>query len=107
LLWSALCNGATVEELTAAAAGRFPATNADQIRQDIGQWVDRLVSDQILTARESGAPETLTVALDEPTEAYAAPTLERYEDMQDLLLLDPIHEVDVTGWPKRPEDSAS
>lgn len=28
------------------------------------------------------------------------PNLEKYDDMQSLLLLDPIHEVDETGWPK-------
>jgi hypothetical protein len=30
---------------------------------------------------------------------FEAPKVERYTDMQDLLLLDPIHEVDETGWP--------
>jgi hypothetical protein len=35
---------------------------------------------------------------------FKSPVLNRYTDMQDLLLLDPIHEVDETGWPntKRP-----
>ena len=32
---------------------------------------------------------------------FAAPHLSVYSDMQDLLLLDPIHEVDETGWPVR------
>lgn len=31
---------------------------------------------------------------------FLAPRLERYTDMQDLLLLDPIHDVDESGWPK-------
>jgi hypothetical protein len=31
--------------------------------------------------------------------AFNAPVLNKYTDMQDLLLLDPIHEVDATGWP--------
>jgi hypothetical protein len=26
--------------------------------------------------------------------------LERYEDMQDLILLDPVHEVEEEGWPR-------
>jgi hypothetical protein len=26
--------------------------------------------------------------------------------MEDLLLLDPIHEVDESGWPNRPSDQA-
>jgi len=30
---------------------------------------------------------------------YIIPVLEKYTDMEDLLLLDPIHEVDEMGWP--------
>ena len=30
---------------------------------------------------------------------YTAPKLATYSDLQDLLLLDPIHDVDETGWP--------
>jgi Coenzyme PQQ synthesis protein D (PqqD) len=30
---------------------------------------------------------------------FSWPTLQKYSDMQELLLLDPIHEVDDTGWP--------
>ena len=31
--------------------------------------------------------------------AFQKPTFEKYTDMQQLLLLDPIHDVDDTGWP--------
>ena len=31
--------------------------------------------------------------------SFEAPILHKYTDMQDLLLLDPIHEVDEAGWP--------
>ena len=34
-----------------------------------------------------------------PSAGYAPPELLAYTDMQDLLLLDPIHEVDERGWP--------
>ena len=30
---------------------------------------------------------------------YQAPSLEKYSDLQDLLLIDPIHEADESGWP--------
>ena len=35
----------------------------------------------------------------ETSEEFSIPVLEKYSDMADLLLLDPIHEVDETGWP--------
>lgn len=35
---------------------------------------------------------------------FETPALHKYSDMQDLLLLDPIHEVDDTGWPSPKND---
>jgi hypothetical protein len=35
---------------------------------------------------------------------WSAPKLEKYDDMQDFLLVDPIHEVDESGWPSRKPD---
>jgi len=32
--------------------------------------------------------------------AFNPPMLHKYSDMQELLLLDPIHDVDEAGWPK-------
>jgi hypothetical protein len=38
---------------------------------------------------------------------FESPVLNRYSDMQDLLLLDPVHDVDETGWPNpKPPDPA-
>jgi hypothetical protein len=34
-----------------------------------------------------------------PDTRYDFPVLERFTDMQDLLLLDPIHDVEEMGWP--------
>lgn len=38
--------------------------------------------------------------------AYVCPKLQRHSDMQDLIMLDPIHDVDAVGWPTRREDTA-
>jgi hypothetical protein len=35
---------------------------------------------------------------------FEAPTVFAYTDMQDLLLADPIHDYDETGWPARVDD---
>jgi hypothetical protein len=35
---------------------------------------------------------------------FVAPVLRKYDDLQDLLLLDPIHAVDESGWPDRRDD---
>jgi hypothetical protein len=38
---------------------------------------------------------------------FEAPVLHKYIDMKDLLLLDPIHETDETGWPSASSDYSS
>lgn len=35
---------------------------------------------------------------------FEEPIFHKYTDMEDLLLLDPIHDVDETGWPKPHQD---
>lgn len=46
-----------------------------------------------LTERKEGS-----VTL-EDKESFEFPFLQKYTDMQDILLLDPIHDVDESGWP--------
>lgn len=36
----------------------------------------------------------------DPVSVTSDPTIEKYEDMQEMLLADPIHDVDNAGWPK-------
>jgi len=52
-------------------------------------------------ADEVGVPPDDEVAAPASDGPFVAPVLERYEDMQDFLLVDPIHEVDDSGWPNK------
>jgi hypothetical protein len=36
---------------------------------------------------------------------FAPPVLEKYTDMRDYLLVDPLHDVDERGWPSQSRDS--
>lgn len=40
-----------------------------------------------------------------PHTPFGPPAYDRYTDMEDLLLLDPVHDVGVTGWPDSPDES--
>jgi hypothetical protein len=46
-------------------------------------------------------PESVAAGDILPASEFITPCVEKYSDMQDLLLLDPIHEVDAGGWPHR------
>ena len=69
------------------------------------QREELIVPDQIQGSEpEKKAAMPVEVDPEEERLGYVAPTLQKYSDMQDLLLIDPVHEVDETGWPNRPAD---
>ena len=43
--------------------------------------------------------EELTSWISGTRQPYSPPVLNSYTDMEELLLLDPIHDVDQAGWP--------
>jgi hypothetical protein len=64
-----------------------------------------LLSEGLITPCDASEPievkeETTAAGLDLST----PPALQRFTDMQDLLLLDPIHDVDDRGWPSAIND---
>jgi hypothetical protein len=70
----------------------------------VNRILDELLEEKLIIASaESPEPpidEELPRTEREPLR-FHTPTLAKFTDMQDLLLLDPIHDVDKTGWPAR------
>jgi hypothetical protein len=100
VLWQALMQGHTVDEAVAALAGAFPDA-ADAADSEGRSYIQKLEEDGLIV------PSLETVPPNGPLEipskgTYVSPQIESYTDMQELLLIDPIHEVDVyTGWPQK------
>lgn len=92
--WQLFAAGATVREAASAVAdGRA----LPDVEAALGRFLDELVSEGLLRPRQADA-DVVAPAL--PPAPFSEPVLEKYTDMQDLLLLDPIHEVEAEGWPK-------
>jgi hypothetical protein len=100
-IWEMLAGGATADELVAA----FAASEDDRarIREDVTGLLRRL-TDEALVVEEPSAEAASPSAAPAAAGAFEAPRFEKYDDMQDFFLLDPIHEVDATGWPNRQPD---
>jgi hypothetical protein len=85
-LYRELAGGASLDRLIEAC----PASYARQA----GEIAQRLVDESVLAATvESGQPPA------EATPPNASPRMTRYDDLQLLLQIDPVHDVDATGWP--------
>ena len=99
-IWTAATSGAPLEALTAAIAANHPSADSTAVAADVAGFVETLVTDGLLVEQPDGDDSTMLGELTSSGDAaWATPELERFDDMQDLLLFDPIHEVQPSGWP--------
>ena len=104
-VWLGLVNGWSIGEIASQLDAKYLAVEGE-IRRAVGALISELEREQLvsLVAPDAGgrAHAQPGTALDAPAAdrpPFESPTLQVYTDMQDLLLLDPIHEVDEAGWP--------
>jgi len=97
-VWSALIAGRSGQEILAAANTALDQAPAAKLQG----FVESLLTEQLI--RRAAAPSGSTAGTPlAPITPWPQDGLrfERFTDMQDLLILDPIHEVDdEAGWPK-------
>jgi hypothetical protein len=99
-VWGAIESGAAVDDIAADIAEQLVAESGT-VEGNVRAFVDQLVEEELIVPREDDAPAAQGPARLAGSVAYEAPALNRYTDMQELLLLDPVHEVDAAGWPAR------
>ena len=76
------------------------AGDADEIASGLAQLAEQLAGAGLALARADGeAAQALDIGPAPPGSRYAPSRLERYDDIEDILKFDPVHEVNDTGWP--------
>lgn len=81
-----------------------------EVDKAYSQFIDLLFEEELVVAVESAEATSLTIDNNSKEEFGKASskldklTLNKYSDMQDMLLLDPIHDVDEKGWPEPKKD---
>src|SRR4051812_21699749 len=99
-VWQLVGRGLSSAGICAHIAGRYGG-GAD-IAGVVATFLDELRGEAlIVVTREAAAGPAVEVPGGAPPE-FVAPALQRCTDMEELLVLDPIHEVDEMGWPSRP-----
>jgi hypothetical protein len=99
-LWNAFLAGHTPAEI----AGSYPddaRLSSAAVIAAIERFAHQLQDEQLLLPRD---PPTDPGSVPPASQPFSVPSLQRFTDMQELLLVDPIHEVDPqSGWPARPD----
>jgi len=105
-IWTRI-DGAVVGDIIDDLASRY-ATPASDVEASVRPFLDQLGAEGLIVPNQTVPGESprrpTRDAADVPPRLprFEAPVLRKYSDMQELLLLDPIHEVDEVGWPVRP-----
>ena len=96
-IWRLLVAGYAPSEILAAVP---PGTTSNALADSLGRFTETLLSEQLIREAKAETPSNGAIGT---VPAWAADVLrvDRFTDMQDLLVLDPIHDVDdEAGWPK-------
>ncbi len=106
-IWARLERGLPLQGIVDEISGKYDADKTT-VEKAVNTLVDELVGEGLVTLQSGdGAGQTPVEPAkpDAPLALFKPPVLIKYKDMQDLLLLDPIHEVDELGWPNvKPDD---
>jgi hypothetical protein len=109
-IWEQLAAGMPVDAVRQQLSARYDADDAE-LEAAVARIVDELQREELIVADsgENGAAPAATSASDAPAERapFEQPTLSKFTDMQDIILLDPVHEVDARGWPHADPANAS
>ncbi len=73
----------------------------DVARHALATFGAELAAEALLLESDADADVAATIELPPETagQVWEVPKFEKFTDMQDLLLFDPIHEVQPSGWP--------
>ena len=103
--------GMTHEELAQAVVVRYQ-TNGHDVEAAMTQFLGQLHAEGLVSEVPASPATPAVAAMVEPSTTpapeFVAPVLEKYTDMQDLVLIDPVHDVSEAGWPHTaPTDAAA
>jgi hypothetical protein len=68
-------------------------------RQQISELITDLLDKNLITEAQNTTAVKVEFDSTLPKKPFTKPEIEVFSDMQEILLLDPVHDVDKSGWP--------
>jgi Coenzyme PQQ synthesis protein D (PqqD) len=102
-IWGLVEKGASASEVQHVVLQTYQG-DATDIDRGVQELLAQLQQENLIVPVDGAAALDLTKVLSSNNNhekpSFNPPLLHKYSDMQELLLLDPIHDVDDAGWPK-------
>lgn len=99
-IWTYIERAASAGEIVDGLAARYDGSPTE-IEGAIGTLLTELQNEDLIVPAEGENGSARPAAPPRTTERvpFSTPKLEKFTDMQDLILIDPVHQVDEAGWP--------
>lgn len=103
-IWGLVEKGASAGEVQTVILQTYQG-NATDVDRGVQELLAQLQQENLIVPVDGvgeafDLKEAVPSSTDHEKPSFTPPSLHKYSDMQELLLLDPIHDVDDAGWPK-------
>jgi hypothetical protein len=106
-VWEGIAAGQPFPWIKQQFLARYEAS-PDEIDAALSRLLEELQREDLIVAEDGdGVPAMESAPEPAPARApFVEPSVSKFTDMQDIILLDPVHEVDARGWPHTDPASA-
>jgi hypothetical protein len=103
-VWEELRRGTDRDSIPGSLATHYGVDSGEAesaVDGIVSELIERKLIAPLADGVEPSSNGSTAAAAEGNGRPYSPPKLSTYTDMQELLLLDPVHEVDDAGWPSR------
>ncbi|MEY4373351.1 MAG: hypothetical protein RL219_2120 [Actinomycetota bacterium] len=97
-VWAAASAGASFPSIMATIAARHSDVPADA-EHAVRAFLAQTVAAGLAVQDDAAGSDVTPSFPDDSVTPWSVPVLESHDDLADLLLLDPVHDVTESGWP--------
>ena len=106
-IWNQLTKNISLDNISQSLSDIYPSVQFDKLKTIICNSIAELENEKLLISSEmnNNQERNTSAEVNQDTRAdindFKIPALQRFTDMQDFLLVDPIHEIDYEKWPEK------
>ena len=99
-IWALIVAGGSEDEIAEELARRY---SASEVSEALPKLLERLLAEGLAVRVPAGSVSRSDLGAVPANGEFVTPELTKFTDLQNLLLLDPVHEIDEAGWPHAPQ----
>lgn len=103
-VWIRIQNNYSLQELNEELSELYQI-GLEELSDEVMKFVQNLMSQSLIKIADTSERNQITLNPNMPKLDFTSPELEVFSDMQEILLLDPVHDVNKEGWPIRKDSN--